>query len=147
MKGFSNSRGGLSGDLEVGKLAGQLGSYVRPANFSEHPETRRHISELTNSPASRASTREQHIKLMLHVNPFSESISTRNEAGLMEVIKQYREQDPYSKKRGVGFSNLQQVIESALDRLEQNNIIVRESNQGEQLKQVRRILIRDAYFL
>jgi hypothetical protein len=53
------------------------------------------------------------------------------------------------KKRGFGFSNLQQVIESALDRLEQNHIIVREgtSNSAEQLKQVRRILIRDAYFL
>ena len=40
---------------------------------------------------------------MLNVNPFSEQITTRNESGLLQVIKQYREQDPFASNRGYGF--------------------------------------------
>jgi hypothetical protein len=54
-----------------------------------------------------------------------------------------------AQKHGFGFNSLQQVIELALDRVEQNETAIKESAGAstEHLKQVRRILIRDAYFL
>lgn len=99
-------------------------STTRPMDFGFSKKAN-HVSNymhLTNHPdeqaISRSSNREQHIKLMLNVNPFSESIQARNESGLMDIIKQYREQDPLARKRGIGFSNLQAVIEAAIERLE-----------------------------
>ena len=121
--------------------------------YSKKANHVRNYMELKNNPdemITRSANREQHIKLMLNVNPFSESIQARNESGLMDIIKQYREQDPLARKRGIGFSNLQAVVEAAIDRLDQNQLILRDVDpvqNSEHLKQVRRLLIRDAYFL
>lgn len=108
LKGFINPEMQSLKDQGLIKLMGHM-KHPNMQSFNSdkiYASSFRHISEIPNingSPLSKSANREQHIKLMLNVNPFSEQITTRNESGLLQVIKQYREQDPFASKRGYGF--------------------------------------------
>lgn len=83
------------------------------------------------------------------INPYSETINVRTGPALLMVVNQYRDEDPLIRNKGA--TDLQTLIERTLEGLDQTQKITGEQVQGSQestyLRQIRRMLVRDAYFL
>ena len=75
-------------------------------------------------------------------------INAKSGPALMQVIDQYREQEQKSKWRNL---DLQNLIEETLDQFAANSQLKGEDVLGSQnaqnQRQIRRMLVRDAYFL
>ena len=75
-------------------------------------------------------------------------INAKSGPALMQVIDQYREQEQKSKWRNL---DLQNLIEETLDHFAANSQLKGEDVLGSQnaqnQRQIRRMLVRDAYFL
>ena len=75
-------------------------------------------------------------------------INAKSGPALMQVIDQYREQEQKSKWRNL---DLQNLIEDTLDQFAANSQLKGEDVLGSQnaqnQRQIRRMLVRDAYFL
>ena len=75
-------------------------------------------------------------------------INAKNGPALMHVIDQYREQEQKSKWKNL---DLQNLIEETLDQFAANSQLkgedVLNSQNAQNQRQIRRMLVRDAYFL